>query len=103
MRQLLGTAAKIPHSSMLPGQPFHNPLKGIQTEISHLISCHGYELECYLLKSLFSYSLEMCRDEKNVQKLANEDPQVRILVVVVVVVYVCLLGILTEDTITLRV
>ena len=60
--------------------------------MSHLVSCHGYELECYLLKSLFSYALEMCRDESNVQKLANDDPQARIFVVVVVVVYVSLQG-----------
>ena len=87
---LLASVSRVQHSSRLPGQPYNSSssLKETQSELSHLVSCHGYELECYLLKSLFSYALEMCRDERNVLKLANDDPQARIFVVVVVVVVV---------------
>ena len=81
-RQLLLTASKIPHSSPLPGQPLSNAnilIQNLQNDISHLISCHGYELECYILKILFSHSLETARDENNLQKLSNEDSQVCLL------------------------
>lgn len=78
-RQLLLAASKIPHSSPLPGQPLSNAIILLQNDISHLISCHGYELECYILKTLFCHSIETARDEKNLQQLSNEDSQVCLL------------------------
>ncbi|KAI6659252.1 hypothetical protein LOD99_14925 [Oopsacas minuta] len=90
VRHTLVTVSKIPHSSQLLGQPLNNAniaIQNLQNEISHLISCHGYELECYLLKSLFCHSLETARDDRNVQKLANEDSQVYLLKIHLMSVY----------------